>query len=65
MAELIWKKGKQKLAIIIEVNKKVYQVALNKENMDTIISFLPQLFGNGIIKILPEELPIKLTNFKK
>ena len=57
----IWKAGKQKCAVIIEVDKKVYQVALNKKQMNTIIFFLNELFGNKI-KIIPTELPVKLQD---
>ena len=55
-----WKKGKQKLVVLVDVNKKVYQVNLDKEKMNILISFLPQLFDDGVIKIIKEELPIKI-----
>lgn len=60
-----WKKGKQKLVVIIEVDKKVYQVDLNKEQMNDLISILPQLFSDNIIKVISEELPFTLYSPKK
>ena len=64
MREIIWKKGKQKCIVVAEVNGKCYQVILNKDQTDSLIFILPQLFDDHIIKISEEELPITLGKFK-
>jgi len=63
--EIIWKKGKQKCIVIVEVKGKCYQVILDKEQTDSLIFILPQLFDDHIIKISKEELPMTLGKFKK
>ena len=56
--KLIWEKGKQRAIVLIEVDKKVYQVALDESQENSLIFILPQLFDGHSIKILPEKIPI-------
>jgi len=56
--ELIWKKGKQTCVVLISHEEKTYQVALNNEQMKSLIFILPQLFDDHVIKVLEEPLDI-------
>jgi len=56
----IWKKGKRTCVVLISNENKTYQVALNNEQMDSLIFILPQLFDDHVIKILEEPLDIIL-----
>jgi len=58
--ELIWKKGKQICVVLISHEKKTYQVALDNEQMNSLIFILPQLFDDHVIKVLEEPLDITL-----
>jgi len=56
----IWKKGKRACVVLISNENKTYQVALNNEQMDSLIFILPQLFDDHVIKVLEEPLDITL-----
>jgi|LFRM01.2.fsa_nt_gb hypothetical protein len=46
-----------KLAVLIQTkDKRVFQVALNQEMGETLLSELRLFFDGGIIKILPNEI---------
>mgnify|MGYP001600519309 CR=1 FL=1 len=62
---LTWKKREQICCVLISVEGKTYQVALDKRGQEDIAFILPQLFDDYTIKILPDELPIKLSKLKK
>ena len=57
---ITWKKGKQTCVVLISNEKKTYQVALNNEQMKSLIFILPQLFDDHVIKIVEEPLDITL-----
>jgi hypothetical protein len=58
--ELIWKKGEQRCCVLVSIEGKTYQVALDKAGQESIVFILPQLFKNHIVKIMPNELPITI-----
>jgi len=58
----IWKKGKLTCVVLISNENKTYQVALNNEQMNSLIFILPQLFDDQVIKIVEEPLDIIFTN---
>jgi len=60
--ELIWEKGKQICVVLISHEEKTYQVALNNEQMNSLIFILPQLFDNHVIKVLEKPLDITLKD---
>ena len=60
--ELIWEKGKQICVVLISNENKTHQVALNNEQMNSLIFILPQLFDDHVIKIVEEPLDIIFTN---
>lgn len=60
-----WKKGTQKLVVLVEVDKKVHQVDLSEEQMNNLLFILPQLFDDRVIKVLEYELPITIPSHKK
>lgn len=55
------KKTKQKLAVLIEINRKVYQVALSREQVDSLVFILPQLYDDNIIKVMEGDLPVTIS----
>lgn len=59
---MILKAGTWKWAVLIEYDKQIYQICLTPEQSDRLIAVLPQLYDDGVIKILPEPLDL---NFKK
>lgn len=52
----IWKVKDQKCVVLIEVEGKIHQVDLDKEQMNSLIFVLPQLFDDHKIKVLEKEL---------
>lgn len=60
--QTIWKAGKQNLAVLVEVDKKTYQVELDKDQVASLAFILPQLFDDHKIKIIDKELPITLPH---
>ena len=52
----LWKVKDQKCVVLIEVNGKIHQVSLDKEQMASLIFILPQLFDDHKIKVMKEEL---------
>ena len=44
------------LVVLVEVNKKVHQVMLDKNQTDSIKFILPQLFEDGVVKVSGEVL---------
>jgi len=60
--ELIWEKVKQTCVVLISHEEKTYQVALNNEQMKSLIFILPQLFDDHVIKIVEEPLAITLKD---
>ena len=60
--ELIWEKVKQTCVVLISHEEKTYQVALNNEQMKSLIFILPQLFDDHVIKIVEEPLDITLKD---
>jgi hypothetical protein len=63
MRNVIWKVGKQKICVLLDINGKVHQLDLDKEKHDSIIYFINQLY-DGIIKVNKEVLPIKIPKIK-
>ncbi|MFA6992670.1 MAG: hypothetical protein WC269_05360 [Candidatus Gracilibacteria bacterium] len=63
--KITWKKGTQRCCVFISVEEKTYQVNLDEEKQNAIISFLPNLFEDRIIKIISEEFPIIIPKFNK
>jgi len=51
-----WKVKDQKCAVLIEVKGKIHQVDLDKDQMQSLIFILPQLFDNHKIRVNAKEL---------
>jgi hypothetical protein len=51
-----WKVKDQKCVVLIEINGKIHQVDLDKDQMQSLIFILPQLFDNHKIRVNEKEL---------
>lgn len=60
-SQLLWKGKDQRLAVLVAIKGKTYQVALDENKMKSVLFVLIQMFPNGIIKVLPDEIKGKLT----
>ena len=54
--KIIWKAKDQKCVVLIEIEEKIYQVDLDKQQMESLIFILPQLFNDHKIKVIDKEL---------
>lgn len=63
--KIMWKAGDQACAVVIQVDGKCYQVALDDRQINSLLFFLPQLFDNHEVKIIQEPLESIKLEVKK